>query len=92
MTETTRLGAIDRIESTRAVFVFDDGETVDLPLNDLPSACRAEGAVLRVNAKAGKPDWGAAERDRDEEKRRIAQLKERVDRLKRGDSGGDLDL
>lgn len=87
------LFVVDRKERRMLVLVSDGGQLLDVEAALLPKECRAEGAVLRVPLDAnGKPDWNAAIRDRDEEKRRIADAAERLARLKRGDSGGDVRL
>jgi len=76
------------------VVIADDGdEQVDVVADELPRACRAEGAVLRVPLDSGAvPRWGEAVRDRDEEARRLADLAKRAERLRRSDPGGDVVL
>lgn len=84
--------AVDRLEGKLAVLVADDGTTMDVPRNALPSRIR-EGTVLRVRADAnGRPDWSSAEIDRGEEEKRVREAKRTLDDLKRGDPGGDITL
>lgn len=74
------------------VLEADDGSLADVPANDLPSACRAEGAVLDVPISFGSPQWGSAKRNRAEERRRVTDLTKRMERLRRKDPGGDVEL
>ena len=86
--------AVDRREGGIVVLIADEsGEAVEVGARELPAECRREGTVLRVPVGVdGSPEWGRAERDRDEERRRLMELSERVERLKRGDPGGDVVL
>ena len=86
--------AVDRREGGIVVLVADEGgEAVEVGVRELPPECRKEGAVLRVPvAVDGSPEWARAVRDREEERRRLAELSERVERLRRGDPGGDVTL
>jgi hypothetical protein len=52
-----------------------------------------EGAVLLVPlGEVGEPVWGEAERAEDEESDRMEEAEERLDRLRKRDPGGDVDL
>ena len=87
------LFVVDRREGAIVVLVDDDDRSIDVHAARLPRACRSEGAVIRVPlAPDGSPDWGRAKRDRQEERRRIAELAARVKRLQRSDPGGDIVL
>ncbi|MEX2284661.1 MAG: DUF3006 family protein [Gemmatimonadota bacterium] len=84
---------VDRHEADQIVLMADDGRTFDVPAVVLPSACRKEGAVIRLRMKDdGTPDWDTAVRDRLEERRRREDLTKRVSKLGRPDSGGDVVL
>lgn len=89
--------AVDRIEGTgataRVVLVADgDGRVLELPRDTL-GRLAVEGAVLQVPlATDGTPMWEVAVRDRAAEDRRHAEAKATMDRLRRGDPGGDLVL
>jgi hypothetical protein len=85
---------VDRREGETLIVIRDDTEeSVEVEAGALPPEARAEGAVLRVEVdKNGTPAWHAASRDRAEEKRRLTELAERVERLKKGDAGGDVTL
>ena len=89
--------AVDRIEGTgataRVVLVADgDGAALEVRRDRL-GRLAVEGAVLQVPlATDGTPTWEAAVRDRAAEDRRRAEAKAAMDRLRRGDPGGDLTL
>ena len=84
---------VDRREGRSVILVADDGTTVEVQASRLPKHCRTEGAVLRVlDDPAGAPDWESAVRDDAEEARRVADLRTRVERLRRSDPGGDVVL
>jgi hypothetical protein len=93
MTQQRRYYAVDRLEGDRAVLVADgDREPVVLPLAALRFRAR-EAMVLAVPLDAhGRPRWDRAERDEAEERRRLAEGKARLERLKRRDPGGDVRL
>ena len=85
--------AVDRLEGDIAVLVGDDGRQLDIPRRQLPKDGQREGAVLRVEInEEGEPVWGHARVDREEERRRIADARERLRRLKATDPGGDISL
>lgn len=95
MSVSAKQFAVDRIEGAgakaRAVLIDDEGATFELAASRLrPHG--VEGAVLRVPVRDGTPDWSKAIRDRKEEARRVRWAKAEMDRLRRGDPGGDLDL
>ena len=96
MTRTATF-AVDRIEGTgaeaRVVLIADaDGSVREVARGPL-GRLAVEGAVLRAPLAAdGTPTWDAAVRDRAEEARRRAAAKATMDRLRRGDPGGDLTL
>src|SRR5947208_9275451 len=53
----------------------------------------ARGVVLRVRLDAaGNPDWSSAAIDDAERERRLQEARERVQRLRRTDPGGDVRL
>lgn len=82
--------AIDRIEGKVAVLERDDGSTAEVPRRVLPKGVR-EGSVLLVGETAkGEPDWKAAELDEAERGRRVKRAEEALERLRRGDPGGDI--
>jgi hypothetical protein len=91
MTEERRYYAVDRVEGDRAILIADgSSDPVDLPPGLLPFRVR-EAMVLSVPLDArGRPQWDRAVRDEAEERRRLAEGKARLDRLKRRDPGGDV--
>jgi hypothetical protein len=91
MTEARRSYAVDRIEGDRAILIGDhDARSVEVPVTSLSNRLR-EGMVLTVPLDArGRPDWGRVEREEGEERRRLAEGKARIERLKRRDPGGDI--
>ena len=89
----TKLFVVDRREEGLLVVVDDENVSMDVEAGRLPKSCRAEGAVLRVPLDDdGVPMWEDARRNRAEERRRIAELSKRVERLRRSDPGGDIVL
>ncbi len=89
---TTRVWVIDRIEGAAAVLVADDdGSVADVPLSHLPAGVR-EGAVLRVPQPDGEPRWEAAEADEEARQARLGEAEAALDRLRRRDPGGDIEL
>ena len=88
-----RTFVVDRREGAVLVLVDDAERTTDIPGSRVPKSCRVEGAVLRVPLDAGgEAVWEKARRDRVEERRRIAELEDRIKRLRRSDPGGDIVL
>jgi len=84
--------AVDRIEGKIAVLVADEGTAVDVPKRRLPNGVR-EGSVLQVPVgDDGSPDWSSAVLDEAERERRVNQARETLDRLRKGDPGGDITL
>ncbi|MFN2570173.1 MAG: DUF3006 domain-containing protein [Gemmatimonadales bacterium] len=88
----TVLYVVDRLERSVAVLVSDSGDTLDMPVVELPRGLH-EGAVLRVRFGAQNlPDWSSAELDKQEEERRLKQARKMLDEMKRSDPGGDIQL
>lgn len=89
---TEKLYAVDRVEGGRAVLVGDAGDVVTLALADLPDGV-AEGTVLRVPVgRDGALEWGAARPDPAEAERRAEEARAILERLRRRDPGGDVEL
>ena len=87
-----RLYVIDRLEGDHAVLVGDDGDTIRLARRELPAGA-AEGEVLKVPLdEEDELDWGSANLDRDETRRRRAEAKRVLEELRRRDPGGDVEL
>ncbi|HLB37755.1 MAG TPA: DUF3006 domain-containing protein [Gemmatimonadales bacterium] len=87
-----RVYVVDRIEHRQAVLVDDQGATFTVSTKDLPRGVN-EGAVLLVKLEAGgNPRWDTARVDRAETARRHAEAKDRLERLKKRDPGGDIAL
>lgn len=83
---------IDRFEGSTAVIVADDGREFEAPRRALPEDV-GEGTVLRLNLEnplAG--DWSAAAVDEAEQARRSRQARKTLDRMKRSDPGGNVEL
>ncbi len=88
----SRRWVVDRVEKRLAVLEAEDGTTTDVPLSELPSGV-GEGAVLEVPVSPlGVPEWTAATRDRDAERRRLGEARRILDELEEGDGGGDVVL
>ena len=84
--------AVDRLEGTIAVLVADDLSVLDVPRRALPKGLR-EGSVLQVpTGPDGSPDWSMAVLDEAERQRRVEQVREALDRLRKKDPGGDVRL
>ncbi len=84
---------VDRREGSALILENDSGTTLDVEATLLPPACRAEGAVVRVRlGPDGSPAWSEAVRDREEERRRRADLARRIARLRESDPSGDVEL
>jgi hypothetical protein len=83
---------VDRIEGDIAVLVGDDNKSFDVPRRQLPKGTR-EGSVFRLTKTIkGQPDWTMAELDEVERKRRLKEMKETVERLRKKDPGGDVSI
>ncbi len=92
MSEREAFYTVDRLEGDLAVLVGDEGVALDVPRNTLPVRVR-EGVVLRVRlAPDGRPDWSSGTVDDAERERRLEQARERLERLRRTDPGGDVVL
>jgi len=84
--------SVDRLERAVAVLVGDDGVGLDVIKKTLPVKVR-EGVVLRVRLDAdGKPDWSSATIDDGERERRLQEARDRLERLRGTDPGGDVVL
>ncbi len=84
---------VDRREGDIVILENDAGSTMDVEAALLPRSCRAEGTVVRLPLdRDGTPRWAEAVRDREEERRRRAELSRRVARLRESDPGGDVEL
>ena len=83
---------VDRVEGPIAVLVRDENErTEDVPIGVLPGGSR-EGSVLRVPEADGRPDWAAAVLDEEARRARLREAEEVLERLRRRDPGGDIEL
>lgn len=84
---------VDRLEGSKAVLVADDEQGYEILAEELPKACRVEGAVLDVPLDAKRaPLWLRAHRNSAEEQRRRREAAEALKRLRRRDPGGDVQL
>lgn len=92
MTDRVARFVVDRREGRMLVMEDADGAFQDVPASEVPSVCRVEGAVVDVPLSFGVPEWGSAKRNRAEERRRVTDLTKRMDRLRRKDAGGDINL
>ncbi len=93
MTTPTKRFAVDRREAAVVVVIDDDGTTFDVPGSALPKDCRAEGAVFDAPVgEDGAPIWKGAKRNRAAERGRLHEAQERIERLRRRDPGGDVEL
>ena len=88
---TERVYVVDRIEDRHLVLIADDSEEVVLATRQLPMPV-IEGSVLRVRITDGKPDWGTARADTAEQSLRLDSVRKRMDEMRKGDPGGDLEL
>ncbi len=92
MSEWEAFYSVDRLERAVAVLVGDDGVGLDVLKKTIPVKVR-EGVVLRVRLDAeGKPDWSSAAIDDAERERRLQQARDRLERLRGTDPGGDVVL
>ena len=86
--KSTRRYVVDRREGTFLVVERDDGTILDVEIDRLPTDCQKEGVVFDVI----NDDWGTATRNRDEERRRNKDIKAALEKLKKSDPGGDVQL
>jgi len=92
MSERDAFYSVDRLERAVAVLVGDDGVGLDVLKRSLPVKVH-EGIVLRVQLGGdGKPDWSSATIDDAERERRLQEARDRLERLRRTDPGGDVVL
>jgi hypothetical protein len=83
---------VDRFEGSSVVIIADDGREFTAPRRVLPEGSD-EGTVLRLNLENPVTgDWSAAQIDEAERGRRLKQARRTIDRMKRGDLGGDIEL
>jgi hypothetical protein len=84
---------VDRLDTDRAVLVHDDsGAKIELSRRSLPRAIR-EGDVLRVlMTERGEPDWPKAVIDPELRRERLRNAQDGIERLKRRDPGGNVQL
>ncbi len=84
--------SVDRIEGEQAILVGDSGEEHSVQLHQLPGGT-TEGTVLRVMRDAdGRLTWQSAQIDQTEAKRRTQEAEDLLNKLRRRDPGGDVDL
>ena len=92
LSERQAFYSVDRLERAVAVLVGDDGVGLDVLKKTLPVTLR-EGIVLRVRLDAeGRPDWSSATIDDAERERRLQEARDRLERLRGTDPGGDVVL
>ena len=81
---------VDRLHGTTAVLVAEDQEPISIAVTRLPSGIR-EGTVLRVRVDGdGAVAWESAEFDEMERRRLEREARDRLDRLRQRDPGGDI--
>ena len=85
------LYAVDRFAGGVAILIGDDGSQIEMPSAELPAGLK-EGSVIRVQFQGLRPDWDNAVLDLEEEKRRREQARAALERMKRSDPGGDIQL
>ena len=84
---------VDRIDNKLAVLLDDTNRGYNVSAAILRRGCRAEGAVLDAPIDDdGKPRWGEARRNWDEERRRLKAAEKQLDKLRATDPGGDVEL
>ena len=72
---------VDRIDNKLAVLVDDTNRAYNVSAAILRRGCRAEGAVLDAPIDdVGKPRWGDARRNWDEERRRLKAAEKQLDK------------
>ena len=92
MSEREVFYSVDRLERAVAVLVGGDGVGLDVLKKTLPVKVR-EGVVLRVRLDAdARPDWSSAVVDDAERERRLQEARDRLERLRGTDPGGDVVL
>ena len=91
-TENEVTFAVDRIEGDRAVLVGDDGVQVEALLKLLPTGL-SEGMVVVVSlGPSGELDWETARIDVAEAGERLKRASEILEKLKKRDPGGDIQM
>jgi hypothetical protein len=92
MTTIRRHYTVDRMEGALAILLDDRGGRIERPRDSLPLRLK-EGMVLLVPLDdLGELDWSAVTRDEAEERRRLEDAKARLERLRKRDPGGDVNL
>lgn len=92
MSDDIRRFVVDRREGKFLVVEDENGAMQDVPERELPSDCRAEGAIVDVPMSSGTPHWEQAHRNRAEERRRLKELGARMDKLRKPPPEGDIEL
>ena len=83
---------VDRIDNKLAVLVDDTNRAYTVSSAILRRGCRAEGAVLDAPLDDdGKPLWGEARRNWDEERRRLKAAEKQLETLRATDPGDDAE-
>lgn len=84
---------VDRREGKLFLLMGEDGKSFDVSAKELPPECKKEGAVLDVPVgPESQPLWRRAVRNHAEEARLLRDAASRLERLRRTDPGGDVDL
>jgi hypothetical protein len=84
---------VDRREGAHLVLESEQHACHDVQATKLPTQCRREGAVLDVPLdEKGNPIWKQASRNHAEELRRLQVAAAQLERLRRSDPGGDVEL
>ena len=89
---STEMWVVDRIEGSVAVLVSDDGQTVNVDRTDLVQTV-TEGDVLRIDVSDDpRRDWSNARVLRAETQERRDAAEAQLNRLRKRDPGGDVEL
>lgn len=90
---TEQVFVVDRKEGKYLWLIRDDDATaVRILASDLNFRVE-DGACLWVMVdQAGEPDWASARLDRALEEQRLKEARERLERLRKRDPGGDVAL
>lgn len=79
---------VSSVDNKLAVLVDDANRSYHVASAILRRGCRAERAVLDAPLDTdGKPQWGAAKRNWDEERRRLREADKQRDRANAADAG-----
>lgn len=82
---------VDRIEGNIAILVSDRGEEALIAVGATPFGL-IEGLVVRVPFADGAPDWQHCKSDPEETRKRLDEARQRMQRLRKSDPGGDIKL